>query len=187
MPARGCPRTGPARRIAPSSVSCGERPRGYLRWTWRPAGLVVEDGVAAVAQVLDAVGARAQREGAAAERNLELALTSALMRGEIGAATRFEIGEPARDAQVARPPERPGLGKILERGELLLAELDQLGDRIVRQRILEPRSERADRLMDHGAAVARAGRRVDRIERLRAAGCGGRRSSRDRAARSRSR
>ena len=42
-------------------------------------------------------------------------------------------GEPMGDAQEARPPKGAGLGKIVQRCEMRLAERDEFADRIGRQ------------------------------------------------------
>ena len=119
--------------------------------------------------MLDAVGARAQREHA--RRRIGISSVppiSASSRRVSARRSRFEAGEPARDAQEARPPERLRVGKIRQRREMLLAELRSARRRVVGQLVLELFGEVADRVVDHGAAVARAGRRVDRVERLAA-------------------
>ena len=58
------------------------------------------------------------------------------------------------------------LGKILSSGETVLAKPQQLVERVGGQAFLYLLGEVADRAVDHRAAVARAGRRIDRIERL---------------------
>src|SRR3954452_4171409 len=83
----------------------------------------------------------------------------------VRAAAGFPRNEPARDALEAWPPESTCLGVVLQRREMFLAERDQRGEWICGQGLRILLSEVADRAVDHGAAVARAGRRVDRIER----------------------
>src|SRR6478609_10383932 len=77
----------------------------HLRLGRRRAGLVVEDGVGAVAAALDAVGACRQRENPGAERDFELAANFAMHGGELRPPLALPAGEPARDALEARPPE----------------------------------------------------------------------------------
>ena len=100
------------------------------------------------------------------QRDFELAVDFRVEPSRCLAPRGLEFGEPARDALEARPPERPGVGEILQLREMLLAEPQSApASAIVRQLVLELLGEVADRLVDHGAAVARAGRRVDRVER----------------------
>ena len=154
----------------------------------RRPGLVVEDGVAAVGEPLDAVGARAERERRArrAESSM-LPRISACSAAMSARRSLLEAGEPARDAQKARPPERARLRIVVERGEMAAAELDQRGGRIVRQLRGIRLGELADRAVDERAAIGGAGRHVDRRRARAAAGCAWRRSCRDRAASARSR
>ena len=91
-----------------------------------------------------------------------------MQRRKTVAARLVPAREPLRDAQVARPPEGARLGKIGERREMFFAELEQFLHRIGRCRCGELLGVVADGAMDDGAAVARAGRRVDRVERLQA-------------------
>ena len=80
----------------------------------------------------------------------------------------LEIGEPARDALEARPPERLGVRKILQRRKMLLAKLDQLADHVIGELVLERRREIADGAVNDVASVPRTRRRVDLVERAQA-------------------
>ena len=75
----------PPRRMAASSVSCGAKPGAHLLLGARGAGLVVEDGVAAVRALLDAVGDGRQRELAFADREFQLAADFGMQRRNAGA------------------------------------------------------------------------------------------------------
>src|SRR5262249_5332825 len=74
--------------------------------------------------------------------------------------------EPARDALEARPPERPGLGKIFGRAEVLTADLEQFMHRLIRQRGRERFGELAEGAMDDAAAIGSARLEVDGVELL---------------------
>ena len=155
----------------------------------RLAGLVVEDGVAAVGEPLDAVGAGAQRERALAERNLDLAADLGMRAPRRPA--RRSVSQPAnqramrwkRGHQNARAS-----GKSSARRNACCAERDQRGARD-RPAALSAKAlrELADRAVDDGAAVGGAGRRVDGDRARAARGCAWRRSYRGRAASARSR
>ena len=84
------------------------------------------------------------------------------------AALQVPAGEPARDAQITWPPERSCFRVVGERPEFLLAELDECGERVLRRRGCKFFRIVADGVVDDGAAVARAGRGVDFVERLKA-------------------
>src|SRR6202022_1808950 len=128
-------------------------------------GLVVDDRIAAVDALLDAVGARAQPEAAGTERNVDRTADLRIRMRERGAALRVPDRKPPGDAQEARPPERARLRIISERCKTRPAEPDQDAGRIGRQTVGMRLREVADRVVDEVAAVARARRRVDRIER----------------------
>ena len=103
----------------------------HLLGRGRPAGLVIEDGVTAVVEFLDAVDARTQLECAlVAERDFQLRRHLGIKLGESGAALLLEIDEPARHALEARPPEGACVGKILQLGKTFFAEPQQLFQRI---------------------------------------------------------
>src|SRR5262245_30535665 len=68
--------------------------------------LVIENGIAASGEPLDAVGAGAQCERALVEADVDLALSFGRQRDELGAPHRLPTREPARDSPEARPPER---------------------------------------------------------------------------------
>src|SRR4029079_7254895 len=91
----------------------------------RRACLVVEYGVDAVAAALDAVGACRQRENPGAERDFELAANFAMHGGELRPPLALPAGEPARDAQEARPQERLGLRVVFQMREALPAKRNQ--------------------------------------------------------------
>ena len=101
----------PPRRIAASSVSCGDA-GAHLLLARNLAGLVIQDRVAAVGEAFDAVGAGAQREHALSQWDLDLADFGGERR-DIAAPRPFPAGEPAGDALEARPPERARLGIVL--------------------------------------------------------------------------
>jgi len=63
-----------------------------------------------------------------------------------GAAAGFPAAEPLRDAQEARPPERPRFRKILQRDEVRTPERDQFAGGIGRQRLGMALGEFADRI-----------------------------------------
>src|SRR5262249_3980562 len=90
----------------------------------RLAGLVIDDGVMAVAALLDAVGAGDQPEVAVLERDVDRTADLGMCARKRGAPLRVPTDEPSRDAQEARPPERPRLRIVGERDEMLLAESD---------------------------------------------------------------
>src|SRR5262249_59688692 len=94
------------------------------------SGLVVENGVAAAGEALDAVGAGPQREHALAERDVDLAGKFGRQRRDAAAPHRLPAGKPAGDAAEARPPERPRLGIVFERLEMLGADGDERARRI---------------------------------------------------------
>src|SRR5262245_22265493 len=94
------------------------------------SGLVVEDGIAAVGEALDAVGAGAQREHATVQWDLELAVSLGGERRDVATPRPFPAGKPASDALEARPPERARLGIVLERGEMPPSDLDHRCGRI---------------------------------------------------------
>src|SRR5262249_57420883 len=91
---------------------------------------VVDSALAAAAEPVVAVGAGAQREHALAERNVDLAGTRRHERRHAAAPKRLPAGKPAGDTPKARPPERPRLGIVFERREMLGADVDERGGRI---------------------------------------------------------
>ena len=92
------PAKPPSRRIAASSVSCGDSPMRTCLPVGGCAGLVIEDREAAVTAALDPVGARRQVEGAPiVERNRNLAADLGLDGADIAAPHDFPGGEPCRD------------------------------------------------------------------------------------------
>ncbi len=134
----------------------------------RRAGLVVEHGVASVLEQFDAVGPHRELELLAAERDEDAAADLGIEPRQLGAPRGLEARQPFGDAQKARPPERPGLGEIRQRLEMPLADLGEHRHRIVWQLVRERLGELADAVVDQGAAIGGAGRRVDRVERLQA-------------------
>ena len=134
----------------------------------RRAGLVVEDGVARRRR-----GARCGRRAPVSVNTRSpsgismLAANLGVRRAASSARrSRLPAGEPARDAQEARPPERlrlrdnPPAARNACSPSAISARV-----RIGRQRVGECLGEIADRVVDHGAAVGGAGRRVDGVER----------------------
>src|SRR6266516_4982203 len=70
------------------------------------AGLVVENGIASVRELLDAVGAGAQREHALLERDFDPPGGFGGKRRSLASALAVPSGKPAGDALESRPPER---------------------------------------------------------------------------------
>src|ERR1051326_159158 len=70
------------------------------------AGLVVDDHVAAVGQLVDAVGAPREPEAVTDMRDVALPADLRPAVGEAGAPRRVPAEDPGRDALEARPPER---------------------------------------------------------------------------------
>src|SRR5262249_15534566 len=92
--------------------------------------LVVENGIYGPGEPRDTIGAGAHREHALAERNIDLTLDLGRQRRDAGAPHPLPAGEPARDAPEARPPERARFGIVVERGEMLSADVNERGGRI---------------------------------------------------------
>ena len=132
----------------------------------RNAGLVVEQREGAVGPMLDAVGARRQREGAAVvEVNCCLAANFRVDPRDLAAAFALPAGKPSGDAQETRPPQRARLGSLHQGREVLRADIAQSGFDIVGQRVGKFSSEIAERGMDRRAAIRCRQRHVHRIER----------------------
>ena len=106
-----------------------------------------------------------QLEHALADRDVEFARTSAC---SAVAFARRCASQPTNQRAMRRKRGHQNArasGIILQRREMLLAERQQRGERVGRQALRVVLGEIADRAVDHGAAVARAGRRVDGVER----------------------
>ena len=140
----------------------------HLLFRARRSGLVIENDVAAVSVALDAVGDAVQSKGALRQRNFDLAADLRDQRTDVGAPRRLPTGEPVRDPLETRPPEGARFGKIVEIGEMRPAKLDKFARGIGRKAILVALGEIADGVMDDGAALGRAGRKIDGIERRQA-------------------
>ena len=119
--------------MAASSVNCGASPVRTCFSVRACAGLVVDDGVAAVLALLDAVGDGGQRELALADREFQLAFDFGVQRLDAGAPLAVPGGEPVRDALEARPPEGARFRIIGQRGEMFFAEREQFLQRVGRR------------------------------------------------------
>src|SRR5262249_28877424 len=104
----------------------------HLRARWRRAGLKVENGVAAIDQTLDTVGAAGQTKYAGSGRNRQLAANFNMRSDDLAAAFRLEVRKPPRDTFVTRPPDGARLRKILQRREMPLAKTQEFPNRIIR-------------------------------------------------------
>src|SRR5581483_11254846 len=100
-----------------------------------------------------------------AERNRQLAAQLGTAFRNEGPAAFLKLSEPIRNALEPRPPECPRLWKILQDRKVLAPQLQQLTNNVVGQSLAIAFGELADRSVDHDAAVARARRRIDRVER----------------------
>ena len=98
-------------------------------------------------------------------RNFDLAANLGRDRCDVAAPRVLPIGEPARDAHEARPPERARLRIIVERGELVAAKRSSSLTGSAGKPAAKSFGEVADRAVDDGAAIGGAGRRVDGVER----------------------
>src|SRR5262249_12018193 len=137
----------------------------HLLFGPRRAGLVVEDGVAAVAAKLDPIGAAAQRERAVAERNLDLAVGLGGERSGNRAAIGLPPRAPVRAAPKYRPPKRAGLRKIFQSCKARLTKRNQRADRVGWRLLDVGLGKFGDGGMNDAAALGGARFGIDGIER----------------------
>ena len=164
------------------------KPGPHLFLGARRAGLVIEDGIAAVV-----AAARYGRRGRAAGScpcptgSRCSPRISASISAIVGAALDLPVREPARDALEARPPERARLGIVFDLGKMLAPERDAVRppDRRAGSSRRSAANSPMAAWMKCRARRRRARHRPDRA--AAAAECAWRKSCRDRAANARSR